>query len=52
MKGKSRNRKEREKRLAALRREIARGRQSGEPFAYDPEAIKHRGRVRLALAAP
>ena len=38
---------EREARLAALRREIAAGPDSGEPLAYDAEAIKRRGREAL-----
>ena len=38
---------EREARLAALRRDIAVGRESGEPVAYDPDAIKRRGRAAL-----
>ena len=38
---------EREARLAALRREIAAGPDSGEPVAYDAEAIKGRGREVL-----
>lgn len=38
---------ERETRLAALRREIVKGRQSGDPAPYDPEAIKRRGREAL-----
>ena len=38
---------EREARLAALRREIAAGPDSGEPVAYDAEAIKRRGREAL-----
>jgi len=38
---------EREIRLAALRREVAVGRESGEPVAYDPDAIKRRGRNAL-----
>lgn len=39
---------ERETRLAALRREIEAGRASGKPVAYDPAAIKRRGRKALA----
>ncbi len=38
---------ERELRLAALRREIRKGRQSGGPVPYDPEGIKRRGRKTL-----
>ena len=38
---------EREARLAALRREIAAGPDSGEPVAYDAEAIKRQGREAL-----
>ncbi|MBI1986204.1 MAG: type II toxin-antitoxin system ParD family antitoxin [Rhodospirillales bacterium] len=38
---------ERETRLAVLRREIAVGRDSGDPIAYDPDAIKRRGRAAL-----
>ena len=39
---------ERETRLAALRREVAAGRDSGEPVAYDAEAVKRRGREAVA----
>lgn len=38
---------ERELRLAALRREIRKGRQNGGPVPYDPKGIKHRGRKTL-----
>ena len=38
---------EREARLIALRRDIAEGRESGEPRAYDPAAIKRRGQTLL-----
>lgn len=38
---------EREARLAALRREIAAGPDSGEPVAFDAEGIKRRGREAL-----
>lgn len=44
MKTKPRRRKERRTRLAALRREVADGRASSKPVAYDPDAIKRRGR--------
>lgn len=42
---------ERETRLMALRREIKAGRDSGEPVAYDPDAIKRRGRAALGKRA-
>ncbi len=35
---------EREMRIAALRRKIQKGRQSGDPVPYDPDEIKRRGR--------
>ncbi len=38
---------EREMRIAALRREIRKGRQSGDPVPYEPEEIKRRGREAL-----
>ncbi len=38
---------EREMRLAALRREIQKGRLSGDPVPYDPDEIKRRGREAL-----
>ena len=38
---------ERETRLAALRREIRKGRQSGDPVPFEPEEIKRRGREAL-----
>jgi antitoxin ParD1/3/4 len=38
---------EREIRIAALRREIRKGRQSGDPVPYEPEEIKRRGREAL-----
>ena len=41
---------EREMRIAALRREIQKGRQSGDPVPYEPEKIKRRG--RSALSSP
>jgi antitoxin ParD1/3/4 len=42
---------QREARLADLRREIAAGRASGEPVAYEPKSIKRRGRAALRGAA-
>ncbi|MDP6344198.1 MAG: type II toxin-antitoxin system ParD family antitoxin [Alphaproteobacteria bacterium] len=39
---------EREARLEAVRREIAIGRESGEPRPFDPEGIKRRGRRKLS----
>ena len=42
---------ERETRLMALRLEIQAGRDSGEPVAYDPDAIKRRGRAALGKRA-
>jgi len=38
---------ERETRLAALRREVAAGRDSGAPVPYDADAVKRRGRAAL-----
>lgn len=38
---------DRETRLAALKREVAAGRESGEPVAYDADAVKRRGREML-----
>lgn len=38
----------REDQLARLRKEIEKGRRSGRPKPFDPEAIKRRGRARLA----
>ncbi|MFQ5764329.1 MAG: type II toxin-antitoxin system ParD family antitoxin [Rhodospirillales bacterium] len=38
---------DRETQLQALRREVEAGRESGEPVAYDPDAIKGRGREAL-----
>ncbi len=38
---------EREMRIAALRREIQKGRQSGDPVPYDPEEIKRRSREAM-----
>ena len=40
---------ERETRLTALRQEIAKGRESGEPVEFDPEDIKNRGRQALGV---
>lgn len=37
--------------LAELRQEIEKGRRSGKPRPFDPEAIKRRGRARLAARA-
>ena len=42
---------EREMRLAALRREIQKGRQGGDPVPYEPEEIKRRGREALGSRA-
>lgn len=42
---------ERETRLMALRREIQAGRDSGEPVAYDPDAIKRLGQAALGKRA-
>ena len=38
---------ERETKLLALRREIEAGRASGAPVAFDPDAVKARGRRML-----
>ena len=39
---------EREAKFMALRREIEKGRDSGDPVPFDAEAIKQRGRRALA----
>ena len=38
----------RDEQLSRLRSEIEKGRRSGRPKPFDPEAVKRRGRARLA----
>lgn len=40
------------KKIAALRAAIEDARSSGEPRAFDPEAVKRRGRLAMASAPP
>jgi antitoxin ParD1/3/4 len=41
----------RDEQIARLRKEIEKGRRSGKPKPFDPEAVKRRGRARLAGAS-
>lgn len=41
----------RDAQIARLKSDIEDGRRSGKPRAFDPEAIKRRGRARLAAKA-